>query len=284
MLRVSVIIPAYNEERYIKRSLESLYKQTRIPEEIILVDDGSVDKTRAIVKKFKRVRLIRGKHKGPGVSRNLGARKAKGEILVFVDADMAFDKNYLKNLIAPLEAISGNAITGTTHDYEIATNTDNLWSRLWGKVRVSKEAAHEVKVFRAIWRSKFLEMGGFDPKYGYADDQTFYYKYGLKPAVAKKTICYHRNPESLKETYKQAIWIGRSWRRRFLMFNLPVINLFCLCLVFFFTPFKIALKSIETKMRMPAIPFSKILQFFTTKFRGYLVGLTTAILFGEVRK
>lgn len=281
MVKVSVIIPAYNEERYIEKCLASLSKQSYRDKEIIVVDDGSTDRTIEIAKKYH-IKIIRGEHKGPGFSRNLGAKKAQGKILVFIDADMHFDKEYIKNLVSPI--LKNSKIVGTTHDYEVATNTDNIWSRLWGKVRVAKETAHQVAIFRAIRRDAFLKMGGFDPKYGYADDQTFYYKYGIKPTVAKNTTCYHRNPESLKETYKQAIWIGRSWRRRFTLFKIPLLNLVSLLIAALLIPFKVVIKSVQVKFAMPDIPYTKIFQFYTVKFKGYLVGLTSALVWGEVRK
>lgn len=282
MKGVSVVIPAYNEERYIEKCLVSLRGQSYKDIEIILVDDGSTDKTRDIVKKFKEVTLLKGKHKGPGVSRNLGAKRAKGEILVFVDADMTFDKDYVKNLTSPI--FKDKKILGTTHDYEVATNISNQYSKLWGKVRVSKEHAHEVKIFRAIRRKSFLKYGGFDPKYGYADDQTLFYKYGLKPIVAHNTICYHRNPESLRETYKQAIWIGRSWKERFSVFKMPAVNIAALAGVILLTPFKIVLKTVQTSLSEKSISTKEAFVFYVVKFSGYVKGIATAIFFNEVRK
>ncbi|MCW8966769.1 MAG: glycosyltransferase family 2 protein, partial [Candidatus Pacearchaeota archaeon] len=101
MTKLSIVIPVYNEEKYIGKCLESLNKQTYKNFEIIIIDDGSTDKTVEIIKKFD-VHLIKGKHKGTAFSRNLGAKSAKGEILIFIDADMTFDKDYLKNLIKPI--------------------------------------------------------------------------------------------------------------------------------------------------------------------------------------
>ena len=153
MTKVSVIIPAYNEENYIENCLRSLEKQTFKDFEIIVVDDGSTDKTKSMLERFKEVMVLVGKHAGPGASRNIGAKKAKGEVLVFVDADMTFDKEYLENLIEPL--VNDKKLIGTTHDYEVATNIDNWVSNLWGKIRVSKEEANNVKIFRAIKKEKF---------------------------------------------------------------------------------------------------------------------------------
>ena len=100
--------------------------------------------------------MLRQKHKGPGIARNLGAKNAKGEILIFVDADMAFHKDYLKNLIKPILEDKKGEVIGTTHELEIVNNLKNIWSRCWGKVRVSKKEAENVKIFRAIRKNKFL--------------------------------------------------------------------------------------------------------------------------------
>ncbi|PIN92266.1 hypothetical protein COU61_01545, partial [Candidatus Pacearchaeota archaeon CG10_big_fil_rev_8_21_14_0_10_35_13] len=211
----------YNEEKDIRLCLESLKNQNYKNTEIIIIDDGSTDKTLEIVKSMG-VSVMKQNHGGPGKARNLGAKNAKGEILVFVDADMHFPKDYINNLVRLI--INDDKIIGTTHDYEIATNTDNKWGNLWGKVRVDKKNANEVRIFRAIRKEKFLGMGGFDSKYGYADDQTFWYKYGIMPTVAKNTTCYHKNPDSLEGTYKQARWIGMSWKERYGIFRIPIIN------------------------------------------------------------
>ena len=126
---VSVVIPTYNEEKSIGKCIISLQEQSYPNLEIIIVDDGSLDKTREIIKKFKKVKLIEGEHKGPGFYRNLGAEFAKGEILVFVDADMAFEKDYVKKLIAPIIA---KECIGTENSRQIASNEENIWSRCWG--------------------------------------------------------------------------------------------------------------------------------------------------------
>ncbi len=208
MSKISVIIPVHNEEKDISLCLKSLNEQSFKDFEIIVVDDGSTDNTLGVVKEFSKVGIIKGQHKGPGFSRNLGARAAKGEILVFIDADMTFDKDYLKNLASPI--IKNPKVIGTTHELEIVKNTSNIWSRCWGKIRVSKEEAKDIKVFRAIRKDIFLKLGGFDPKYGYADDQSLWFNHKVRPVVAKNAVCYHRNPETLRSVYRQSRWIGAS--------------------------------------------------------------------------
>src|SRR3989344_3252213 len=125
--KLSIIIPVYNEELCIENCLKSLDKQTYNNREIMVIDDGSTDKTLEILKKYQ-VLILHQKHKGPGSARNLGASKAKGEILVFVDADMTFEKNFLDELTKPIE--DGKTI-GTFSKNEFVSNKENIWSICW---------------------------------------------------------------------------------------------------------------------------------------------------------
>jgi glycosyltransferase involved in cell wall biosynthesis len=284
MIFVSIIIPTYNEEKDIGECLSSLNGQSYKNFEIIVVDDGSTDKTKEIIKelhkKDKRVILIEGEHKGPGFSRNLGAKNAKGEILAFVDADMTFDKDYIKHLIKPILEDKLGKIIGTTHDYEEATNTDNLVSSLWGKVRVDKKTSETARVFRAIRKDKFIELGGFDSKYGYADDQTFWFRYKLRPIVAEETLCYHKNPETLEETYKQARWIGSSWKEKYWFFKVPVLNYLFSFGFIIISPFFACVRAIQNK----PYGFCNSLKFYFYKFKGYGFGVIKAVWFKRYDK
>ncbi|MFC1685681.1 glycosyltransferase family 2 protein [Nanoarchaeota archaeon] len=282
-IRVSIIIPTYNEEKDISEAIASLLKQSFKDFEIIIVDDGSIDNTLQIIKNFskkdKRVKIIPGKHKGPGFSRNLGAKKAKGKILVFVDADMTFDKDYIKNLIAPLT--KNKQIIGSTHELEMVKNTKNIWSRCWGKIRFDKESAKDARIFRAINKNKFFDMGGFDSKYGYADDQTFWFKYGKRPFAAKKTSCYHKNPETLKSVYKQSKWIGASIENFWL--KVPIVKYLVPLVMLIFFPLAVPIlglkKSIKNKDFKLFFPWMLI--FMTVRYFGTISGIFREIYLGR---
>jgi peptidoglycan-N-acetylglucosamine deacetylase len=96
-IKFSFIIPSLNEGRYIGRCLASIKRQRRRDYEIIVVDSRSRDATVKIAKRYG-ARVLTGERKGPGIARNVGAKLAKGEILEFSDADVAFDKNFLDML------------------------------------------------------------------------------------------------------------------------------------------------------------------------------------------
>jgi len=94
--RISVIVPAYNEEKYIDACLSSLQKQTiNVPYEVIVVDNNSTDKTATIAKKYQTVTIKNEKRMGPSFARNTGAKTAKGTMLVFLDADCIAPPNHL---------------------------------------------------------------------------------------------------------------------------------------------------------------------------------------------
>lgn len=210
---VSVIIPAYNEERYLSFCLSSLLGQSFRNFEIILIDDGSTDKTPEIAEKFS-VSYFLQDHLGTGKARNLGAKKARGEILVFVDADMIFDTDFLNYLILPI--IDGKAI-GTFQEEELVANPENIWASCWSynsdlpaEKRRPGNLPQRSGVFRAILKDDFLRVGGFDSQKGYMDDKSLSEKVGIKSAIAPGSKCYHYNPESLREVFLSSRWIGRS--------------------------------------------------------------------------
>src|SRR3989344_4589579 len=102
---VTAIISAYNSENKIGKCLNSLLNQTYSPIEIFVVDDGSTDRTKEIVKKFadnKKVFLLEQRRQGPGAAKNLASKKAKGKILVFVDSDEYPRRNYIEKLTKPI--------------------------------------------------------------------------------------------------------------------------------------------------------------------------------------
>ncbi len=223
-MKVSVIIPVYNEEDLIVDCLESLGKQTYGDFEIIVVDDGSTDNsvtrvkniaktlTSIDAKQFSPIILLKQKHLGAGSARNLGAKKAGGGILVFVDADMTFDKDFIKKLVKP---INDGQTKGTTSHDEFVSNLDQVWSKCWGinegweeRRRHKNINEKEDKVFRALLKEQFDRVEGFTPG-GYTDDYSLAEKLGYKAKVVPGAKFNHKNPESLAEIYKQSKWVGK---------------------------------------------------------------------------
>lgn len=215
-MKLSIIIPTYNEEKVLSDCIESLGFQTMTDFEIIIVDDGSTDKTLEMLENLKKTlpnfKFLKQNHKGAGAARNLGAKKARGEILVFVDADMTFDEKFLQNLTKPI--IDGKE-RGTFSKEEYVSNWDNVWARCWNinegwesKKRHPKNYPSTQPVFRAILKSEFEKVGGFTPG-GYDDDWSLYRKLGYKAVNAPSAIFYHKNPGTMSEVFRHAQWVGK---------------------------------------------------------------------------
>lgn len=210
---VSIIIPAYNEERYINLCLMSVLNQNYPKMEVILVDDGSTDLTHSVASQFRSVNIYKTSHQGSGFARNFGVKKSNGKIIIFIDSDMIIDRNFVKNIIKPIVIESCDA-TYTLNEY--VANQYKIWSMCWninvdlpiGK-RIHSKDRTIGEAFRAIRKDKFHIKKGFNPRWGFMDDRSIFGT-DLKVCVAKDALCFHNNPDSLKETFYSSRWIGRS--------------------------------------------------------------------------
>lgn len=99
---ISVIIPVYNAENYVGRCIESVQAQTYNNWQMILVDDGSKDKSLEICQKYAdvddRISVIHQENAGPGIARNTGIAKTSGNYVVFIDSDDYIEKDYFQLL------------------------------------------------------------------------------------------------------------------------------------------------------------------------------------------
>jgi len=95
--KISVIIPVYNEEKYIEKCLHSLKKQSCKNFELIVVNNNSTDRSAEIAKKFTK-KVLNCKKQGISAARNYGAQKANGDILCFIDADAILDKDWISKV------------------------------------------------------------------------------------------------------------------------------------------------------------------------------------------
>ena len=115
MKKISIIIPVYNAEKYLKRCIESIYKQTYKNFEIIVVDDGSTDNTNSIYNVYKtrnNFKIISQSNSGPSSARNNGIENSKGDFIFFLDSDDYLEENCLKGLVENFES---NILVGLKH-------------------------------------------------------------------------------------------------------------------------------------------------------------------------
>lgn len=219
---VSVIIPAYNEEKRIANAIEAVLKQTYPKDkmEIIVVDDGSMDKTCEIVSRYP-VKLIRHhKNKGPSAARNTGAKNAGGEILAFTDADDKADKSWLTNIVKHYKKRDVGCVVGSSH---ITCNNRNWQQRILAELFICLRGDDVVKnvcnskgqmgsnksigtniTFR---KDVFKEMKGYDKNLRAGEEQNLVWmieKAGYKIAFEPSSIVYIAPKDNFKKYIKLA--------------------------------------------------------------------------------
>jgi GT2 family glycosyltransferase len=198
---VSVIIPEYNGMAHIKCCLEALSSQSRQPDEIILVDDGSTDGCISVVKDFP-VILLCQKHQGAAAARNRGAQSARGDILLFTDIDCEPDSDWVDQMVRPF---SDPLIIGVKGSYRtkqtavvarlIQLEFEERYDRLEGREQIDFVDSNAAG-FRA---TAFRRMGGFDESLSNNEDVDLAYRLaqaGDKLVFNRKAIVFHSHPDT----------------------------------------------------------------------------------------
>jgi glycosyltransferase involved in cell wall biosynthesis len=166
---ISVVVPVRNDAGRLQKCLSSLGRSSHLDHEIIVVDDASTDGTARVAEQSGATLIRLDRRSGPGVARNHGAFAAKGEILVFVDADVCVHEDTLALFSAafseapPPDAVFG-AYDASPAEPALISQYKNLSHHF-----VHRQNAGEATTFwagcGAMRRSVFLDLGGFDPAY-----------------------------------------------------------------------------------------------------------------------
>ncbi|WP_298534342.1 MJ1255/VC2487 family glycosyltransferase [uncultured Methanobrevibacter sp.] len=171
-MKISIIIPTYNEEEYLPKLLESIKSQDFTDYEIIVADAQSDDNTREIAKEYGCI-VVEGGLPGPG--RNRGAEEAQGEILLFLDSDLELTENYLSNVIEEFESEDlGIAITQMTPLSE--KKRDKYLHDLanWFMIAVENIKPHGAGCYGIISKKGLHdEVGGFDENLSFGEDTDY---------------------------------------------------------------------------------------------------------------
>lgn len=210
MPRFSVVIPCFNAEATIIETLSSIRTQTRADLEVICVDDGSTDGTRALIRALEirddRISLIRNTGKGPSDARNFGAIAcAKGEIIAFCDADDLWAPTKLADLDAAFAADGTDAVYGRTAFFRDQPEDATTFSEVPTGALTIPHLLGENPVCTmsnlAIRRDRFVASGGFDAGIVHNEDLEWLIRIvGLGAHVIglDRTLTYYRtSPDGL---------------------------------------------------------------------------------------
>ena len=203
MLKVSVVIPVYNVELYLKRCLESLLNQTLEDIEIIIINDGSKDTSELIInqylKKFKHIKYISQKNQGLSEARNVGIKCSTTPYITFIDSDDSVHRNMLKELYeeiiytnadivsSPHQLIVNNEIKSFMND-QICADKQEFFEELLA-CRVSS-----MSCARMYKKALFIENNCFFPKNLFFEDVGTLYKlayFAKKISYIDKPLYYY---------------------------------------------------------------------------------------------
>lgn len=168
---VSIVIPAHNEEKWIAACIESVLRDSYPHKEVIVVDDTSTDHTSDILSRFP-VNVIRNeKRVGPSSARNIGVRKAKGEVIVFVDAHCIVEEpEWIQKFLQFFQDQHIGAVAGYF-------KLDSGRRRLALTLKPVKPEQRLIKSANAAFRKAvFEQVGGFDSGTEWAGDAALTYK------------------------------------------------------------------------------------------------------------
>jgi len=177
---VSLVVPVYNEERTIGPLLDSVFDQTRPPDEVIIVDGASTDGTCGIVEGLIRqgraIRLLRAGRAHPGEGRNLGVQAAAHDAVAFTDAGVLLDARWLEKLSEPLERDPSTEAVYGTYEPILGTFFKECAALAYVPPRVVRDGSRirgpstvSCLMKKSVWKA----VGGF-PRYRAAEDLIFF--------------------------------------------------------------------------------------------------------------
>lgn len=216
---ITVVIPAYNAASFLPSAIKSILNQTYRDFELIIVDDGSTDNTKEIVKQYieldKRVRLVENDHGGICQALNAGIKEAKYSWIARMDADdIALPERFEKQINAALA--NPNVVAWGTYAHHLSSTGQVLSLIKQGalseqefyKLRQEGHIPLVIHPTALLNKNVLLEVGGYDPKYQLVEDLELFDRmanYGAILAIPEPLLLYriHSKSESMQKFFRQ---------------------------------------------------------------------------------
>lgn len=189
--RVSVVIPAYNAERFLAEAIHSVLDQTLPAYELIVVDDGSTDGTARIAEAFDKARAVRMEHRGVSAARNRGVDLSTGEFIAFLDADDTWLPARLERQLAVVRA-------NPDVDVVMARQSYHFEGAVPGWFRGPTDGSSEPGYMPSNWllrRATWERVGPFDPTMSHSEDTDWLARasdLGVRVEIADEPLVIHR--------------------------------------------------------------------------------------------
>lgn len=209
---VSVIVPVYNCEKYVKECVNSIIEQSYPNIEVLLVDDGSSDSSYQICmdfqEKYSRIKVLHKENGGASSARNMALSQAKGEYIAFVDSDDIIDKNYIRKLydlmVSEGADISSCGYDTTLPDGKIVPCESFGLEKIGPNIGDIDLVHYPYTVWHLLFRRESIGNIRFDESIYFLEDLKFVDEVFMKSAllVGNSEPLYHRiaHKESLTET------------------------------------------------------------------------------------
>jgi glycosyltransferase involved in cell wall biosynthesis len=190
---ISVIVPAFQREKYLHATLSSIVAQDYRPIEIIVIDDGSTDRTAVIAQSFSQVRYVFQNNQGPPAARNTGLANCNGELIAFLDADDLWPKDKLNKqfdfLIRHPKVV---CVLGRMKNFL----DDNIDLPNWISTSSMSDETNALSMGAGlIRREAFDAIGIFDPNCWFGDDLDWFIRLreaGLAMDFMKEVLLFRR--------------------------------------------------------------------------------------------
>lgn len=193
MDRFSIIVPVYNVDKYITKCIESVKNQDYTKWEMIIIDDGSSDKTFEIIEKYSkidnRIKIFQTSHGGPSNARNLGIKQASGDFIAFLDGDDYWDIHYLKKITIIINRHNADVLCASRHyNYtdqsveKIEYFDSNIFNQLEGNEKIAflfeRENCYPGATWNNLYRLEFIKENKiyFEAKIKLSEDTDFVLK------------------------------------------------------------------------------------------------------------
>jgi cellulose synthase/poly-beta-1,6-N-acetylglucosamine synthase-like glycosyltransferase len=216
---VSIIVPARNAEVTIAGCLRALLRQDiKEPYEIIVLDDGSSDRTAIIAEEFPQVKVLRQAQKGAASARNAGVRAASGSIILFTDADCEPVPHWASILVSAI-TIGAAGVKGTYRTRQRSLTARFVQAEYESKYRRMARLPRIdfIDTYSAGYRrDMLLEAGGFDEAISAVEDQELSFRLaerGYELRFAPEAAVYHTHADTPAKYLRKKFWIG-YWKVR----------------------------------------------------------------------
>lgn len=285
--KVSIVVLTKNSAATVRKTLDSVFNQTRKPDEVVVVDGNSSDGTLNIVKQYP-VKLLSEPGLGFGYARNVGVKNSSGEIIFFIDSDCYAEPQWIEKMLPHFQDSEIAGVTGPTRLWNTHHGVARFLACVGGRMdmpssRMFFEIAPTMNL--AVRKEEVLKVGGFDETLVRCEDTDLTFKLTREKKIVyePEAVVWFRGSPTLRvasrKCFNHFVGVGQlfakhGFKGKFVRFNLPIRAIILI----------VAVASLFTMVwYVPAVLFGILLTEFIYKtLRMYLRYRDSCVLYYTV--